>query len=215
MELAELRRSYQQLELDEASIDPSPIVQLRLWLYEAKHSSPGDWFECNAMTLSTSAANGEVFGRIVLLKSLNDDGLTFFTNYKSAKGRQLAINPHASLVFYWPHLERQVRIQGKAEQTSADISDEYFASRPRGSQLGAHASPQSQPVSSRESLEKALAAIEQKFGDGPVPRPSDWGGYLLRPYCFEVWQGRPNRMHDRIAYRQQGDHAWDLGRLGP
>ncbi len=214
MDLQDFRRNYVMHGFDETEALPSPVEQLRVWLKQAAEASPGDWFECNAMTLATASAAGEVTARIVLLKDLNDQGLTFFTSYVSAKAKQMAENPRASLAFYWPHVERQVRIDGAITKVTAEESRSYFAKRPRGSQLGAHASTQSQPVRSRAVLEQALEEVSRKYEGRDVECPETWGGYRLTPHLFEFWQGRPNRLHDRVAYRLSGG-SWSITRLGP
>ncbi|TWT73426.1 Pyridoxine/pyridoxamine 5'-phosphate oxidase [Posidoniimonas polymericola] len=212
--LEDFRRHYLRDGLRKADCDPCPTNQLKRWVQEALDASPGEWFEVNAMTLSTASAAGQVSSRVVLLKRLDERGLVFFTNYASEKGRQLAENPRASLAFYWPHLERQVRVAGEVTRVSAEVSDEYFQSRPRGSQLGALASEQSEVVAGREVLEKQLGELEQQYDGQQVPRPTEWGGYLLAPAEFEFWQGRPDRLHDRIRYRRASSD-WMIERLSP
>jgi pyridoxamine 5'-phosphate oxidase len=168
----------------------------------------------NAMTLATMASDGGPSARMVLLKGLDERGFVFYTDYDSRKGRELAANPRAALLFYWIELEREVRVEGLTEKTSAAESDEYFASRPLGSRLAALASRQSSVVADRQSLEKDYAEIERRHGDAP-PRPSTWGGYRLVPDSIEFWQGRPNRLHDRLLYTKSRDGSWKIARLAP
>lgn len=215
MSLEGMRKSYLLAGLDESHVDLDPLVEFRRWFQAAQQADPPHWLEVNAMTLATADRQGRVSSRIVLLKSVEAEGFTFFTNYQSAKGQQIQANAHVSLCFYWPHLERQTRIDGMASRVGTETSDRYFASRPRGSQLGAWVSEQSQPVASRQELEAALQALEAKYGDGPIPRPPHWGGYLVRPDKIEFWQGRPNRLHDRIQYRRAADQSWSIHRLSP
>lgn len=166
------------------------------------------------MTLATVGANGRPSTRVLLLKGADAEGLVWFTNYQSRKGQELAANQHAAMQFFWPELERVVRIEGRVEQVPADQSDAYFHSRPLGSRIGAWASPQSSVLSSRESLERSWADLQASLGDNP-PRPAHWGGYRLVPDRWEFWQGRPSRLHDRIAYEQQADGSWQVCRLAP
>lgn len=212
--LAEMRRHYQQDGLHKRDCAACPTEQLKRWLHEAQECSPGDWFEVNAMSLATSSPDGDVTSRVVLLKGLDTDGLRFFTNYSSEKGRQLADNPRAALNFFWPHLERQVRVAGSVTKVAREVSLEYFRSRPRGSQLGAVASAQSQVVTSREVLEARLYELEAEYNGQDVPLPDDWGGYCLAPAVFEFWQGRPDRLHDRLRY-SLADDVWRLERVSP
>lgn len=212
--LAEMRRRYERHGLRKSDCAASPIEQLNRWLSEALSASPGEWFEVNAMSLATCGADGHVTSRVVLLKGVSDAGLKFYTNYDSEKGRQLAENPRASLNFYWPHLERQVRITGAVSRVSREDSRQYFRSRPRGSQLGASISRQSEVVASRDALADELAAAEQKLQGADVPLPEQWGGYLLAPDSFEFWQGRPDRLHDRIRYSPESA-GWRIERLSP
>ena len=217
--LADLRKDYAQASLDIGDINPSPKAQFERWFHEAMQA---EVLEPNAMTLCTIDPDGRPSGRIVLIKGIDDQGITFFTNYDSRKGQALAVNPYASLVFFWPELERQVRIDGKVAKVSSDESDEYFHSRPLGSKLGAWASPQSEVIPNREWLELRQNNLQEKF---PVeqsvepPRPTHWGGYRLAPTEFEFWQGRPSRLHDRIRYRLQRGFVnagqWTIERLAP
>jgi pyridoxamine 5'-phosphate oxidase len=210
--LADLRENYTKGHLDVADVLPHPIAQFRVWFDQAVASEVP---EPNAMHLATVNAEGQPSGRIVLLKDLNEGGFTFFTNYESRKGHDLAASPRAALTFFWAELERQVRIEGVVQAVSGAESDAYFAQRPRGSQLGAWASAQSQPVPSREALEARERELEARFAGQPVPRPPHWGGYRLQPDYVEFWQGRPSRLHDRIAYTRHADGAWTLARLSP
>ena len=205
------RKEYDQGALDEATADSSPIRQFALW-YDAAVAAGVP--EPEAMTLSTATPDGRPSARIVLLRGFDDRGFCFFTNYESRKGHELAANPHAALTFHWTILERQVRIEGRVERTSAPESDAYFASRPRGSQIGAWSSPQSQVIPNREWLESRVEQMAATFGDDAVPRPAFWGGWRLRPISVEFWQGRPSRLHDRLRYAQQAD-GWSVVRLAP
>jgi pyridoxamine 5'-phosphate oxidase len=217
--LADLRKDYAQAALDLGDVDPSPRAQFERWFQEAIAS---EVLEPNAMTLCTIDPDGRPSGRIVLIKGIDDQGVTFFTNYASRKGQALAANPYASLVFFWPELERQVRIDGKVAKVSPEESDDYFHSRPLGSKLGAWASPQSEVIPNRDWLELRQKNLQDKFpAEQSVepPRPSHWGGYRLVPTEFEFWQGRPSRLHDRIRYRLQHGLAnaghWAIERLAP
>ncbi|HEX8657097.1 MAG TPA: pyridoxamine 5'-phosphate oxidase [Hymenobacter sp.] len=210
--LADLRKTYAQRTLSEADVLPDAVQQFRVWLDEALAAQLD---EPTAFTLSTVAANGQPSSRVVLLKGLPDDAFLFYTNYESRKGQELAARPLAALNFFWPGLERQVRVEGRVEKAPEGVSTEYFQSRPRSSQLGAWASPQSQVIGSREELEAREEALAKQFGDQtPLPRPPHWGGYLLRPQLVEFWQGRPSRLHDRIVYVREGSD-WRRSRLAP
>ncbi len=211
MSVTSLRTDYAQGELDETTLLASPTAQLSLWLEEAHARGVA---EPNAMTLSTASRDGAPSSRIVLLRDVSEAGLQFFTNYESRKGEELRANPRASLLFFWPQLERQVRVEGTVEKLPETASAAYFASRPRGSQLGAWASKQSAVIESREALEASFRAIEARFGDAPIPLPPFWGGYLLVPRRFELWQGRRSRLHDRIAYERSGAE-YTRSRLSP
>jgi len=214
-QLAQLRKEYEDRGLDESRVARDPMVEFTRWLELAIAQSPGAWFEPNAMTLATSDRSGRVTARTVLLKKYDRNGLVFFTNYESRKSRQLADNPRAALVFHWPYLGRQILTEGPVERTTREMSEIYFHSRPRASQLSAAISPQSESVDSRADLEARLAAYTAQCADGPVPLPDNWGGFLIKPVRFEFWQGRPDRLHDRIEYRLDRDGAWSIGRLAP
>jgi len=212
-QIAALRRDYMQRALNEAEIDPDPIRQFALWFDEAAKS--GAVAEPNAMVLSTADAEGQPRGRFVLLKGFDARGFVFFTNQESAKGRALAGNPRAALTFGWIPLERQVCIEGAVTKMDRGAVEAYFATRPRGSRLGAWASPQSEVIPGRAVLEENLRAAEARFpGETPVPAPPPWGGYLLAPERIEFWQGRTNRLHDRLRYRREGGR-WLVERLAP
>jgi pyridoxamine 5'-phosphate oxidase len=209
--LADLRKDYARGSLDEKSVDADPIRQFMAWFKQAQDARLP---EPNTMTLATVDARGYPSARIVLIKGVDERGFVFFTNYESRKGQDLAANPHASLLFYWIELERQVRIEGTVEKTSAQESDAYFNSRPLGSRLGAWASDQSRPIESRALLEAREKSFAERFGEHP-PRPPHWGGYRLVPDTIEFWQGRPSRLHDRILYTRQSAGGWRISRLSP
>lgn len=211
MDLYELRDEITQKSLDEKSISSSPIEQFQIWFSEAQSAK---LFEPNAMTFATATLNGIPSARMLLLKAFSDNGFTFFSNYDSKKGVQLADNPHAAIVFYWPELERQVRIEGIVEKLSPLESDSYFQTRPTGSRLGAWASPQSRVIEDRSWLEAKHNEFRQQHKHDEIPRPPYWGGYILVPGIIEFWQGRPNRLHDRIEYYRDGD-VWKFRRLAP
>lgn len=221
VEIHDFRRNYDQDALDGTALDPHPTAQFLTWLEHAQVSPAPDWLEITAMTLATSDSSGRVSARIVLLKTVDETGFTFFTNYHSDKARQLLANPQAGLVFYWPHVERQVRVEGIVSQTDSAISDKYFYARPRGSQIGAVVSPQSQPLLDRDHLERSAAQLAETYAeDQVIPRPEYWGGYLLKPNRVEFWQGRPNRLHDRFLYSRNADasnaeESWTITRLAP
>ncbi|MFO7640446.1 MAG: pyridoxamine 5'-phosphate oxidase [Candidatus Competibacteraceae bacterium] len=210
--LAELRHEYALGALSEAEVDPDPIQQFQRWLREAISAQLP---EPNAMTLATADRTGRPYARVVLLKDCDADGFVFFTNYRSDKGRQLAENPHAALVFLWLDLERQVRIEGTVGKIPLAESEVYFYGRPRESRLGALASRQSQVVASRALLDERFQQLDAQYPDDNIPMPNQWGGYRVRPTLLEFWQGRHGRMHDRLRYRRQTDGHWWLERLEP
>jgi pyridoxamine 5'-phosphate oxidase len=209
--IADLRQEYARESLDEHNVALDPIAQFSRWFQEAMGSACA---EPNAMTLATAEQDGRPSARIVLLKGFDARGFVFFTNYRSRKGRELALNPQGALLFHWIELERQVRIEGEVEMVAREESDEYYASRPLGSRLGAWASPQSEVIARREELQSRLSEVSAKFGDNP-PRPEHWGGYRLAPDVVEFWQGRPNRLHDRVRYIRESATVWKIERLAP
>ncbi|MCX2680898.1 pyridoxamine 5'-phosphate oxidase [Galbibacter sp. EGI 63066] len=211
-DLSNYRKVYEKSELIETNIPDNPIPLFQQWFDEVETSGGED--EANTMTISTIGLDGFPKNRVVLLKRFTAEGFVFYTNYNSEKGKALVANPNICASFFWPALERQVIIKGKAEKVEESLSDTYFASRPKGSQLGAVASQQSEVISSREVLEKELGKLETAYKDKDVPRPKYWGGYNIAPISIEFWQGRPNRLHDRIRYTRDG-HDWRRERLSP
>jgi pyridoxamine 5'-phosphate oxidase len=210
-ELWRIRDEYQGSALDPAGCDDDPIVEVKKWMQRAV----GEGIATpNAMTLATVDERGRPAARIVLLKEIDERGFVFFTNYDSRKGRDLAAHPFAALVMYWEALHRQVRVEGAIETLAAADSDAYFASRPRGSQLGAIASPQSQVIAERRVLEERVAELQKAHGEAPLVRPANWGGYRVVPDAVELWQGQPSRLHDRVRYRF-GSQGWTKERLAP
>lgn len=212
--LANLRQEYSQQSLDRSDVLPDPIAQFERWFADAQQAQI---HEPNAMHLATVADNGRPTARIVLLKGIEEGCFVFYTNYRSQKGQQLQQQPYAALTFFWPELERQVRIEGPVDKISNERSTVYFHSRPRGSQLGAWVSPQSEVIADRAVLEQRQQELTQKYADQPIPRPPHWGGFALQPSRLEFWQGRPSRLHDRLLYRRAAanDTPWTIDRLAP
>ena len=208
---ADLRRDYARAGLTEADAAADPLAQFARWFDEALAAGLP---EPNAMTLATATLDGRPSARVVLLKGFDARGFVFFTNRHSRKGRELAANPYAALAFFWPELERQVRVEGAVAPTGDEESDAYFASRPLASRLGAWASSQSEVIAGREVLDRAVEELAARFG-GEVPRPPHWGGYRLSPEAVEFWQGRPSRLHDRLRYARRPDGGWRRERLAP
>ena len=212
-DLSNYRKSYEKSELLETNIPEDPIHLFNKWFHEVEDFGGVD--EVNAMTVSTLGLDGFPKSRVVLLKQLTYEGFIFYTNYNSEKGRAIANNPNVCLSFFWSSLERQVIIKGVAEKVSENLSDGYFDSRPTGSKLGAIVSNQSEIIASRSVLEDSLKQLETDFEGKEIPRPDFWGGFLVRPLVVEFWQGRPNRLHDRIRYQLQEDYFWKIDRLSP
>jgi len=212
MSLIEIRQDYMDSGLDESDLAPDPIEQFARWFEAAVQAGLN---EPNAMTLATAAPDGTPSARMVLLKSFDSQGFVFYTNYDSQKGRELAANPRAALVFYWPALHRQVRVAGEVSPVSRGESENYFRSRPVGARLSALASRQSRVIPSRESLEQHVDGLAAQYPDENIPLPDDWGGYRLAPHTLEFWQGRPNRLHDRLRYTRQPLGVWVVERLSP
>ena len=210
--LTDLRREYASRALDEQDAHADPLTQFTIWFDEALKSQ---LLDVNAMTLATASATGEPSARTVLLKGADQHGFVFYTNYDSAKGRDLAENPRAALLFFWRELERQVRINGAISKTTAAESDQYFHSRPIESQIGAAISDQSRPIADRSILEKRFEELAAASREQAVPRPAHWGGYRLAPDAIEFWQGRKSRLHDRLLYTRQADGSWSRSRLAP
>lgn len=206
-----LRQDYRAAALAEADIDQSPFTQFGKWFKEAVDAQ---LYEPNVMTLATADLSGKPSARILLLKAFDENGFVFYTNYASKKGEQLAQNPQAAMVFFWPELERQVRIEGTIVKVSAEESTSYFHSRPKGSQIGATASPQSSVIADRTLLEERVKELTATYEGQEIPRPEHWGGYLLEPDLIEFWQGRPSRLHDRINYTWV-EGVWTINRLAP
>jgi len=210
-EIAAIREDYAKSSLSESDVLNNPIDQFKKWFDEAMVSQV---IEPTAMVISTVSENGYPSSRVVLLKDIKSNGLSFFTNYNSRKGQEIIQNPNVSVLFFWPELQRQVRFEAKVEKLPKADSDEYFASRPRASQIGAIASPQSAIIPDRESLENRVAEVEKEMENREVPRPDFWGGFLLKPVRVEFWQGRSSRLHDRIVYIVENDN-WTINRLAP
>jgi pyridoxamine 5'-phosphate oxidase len=212
-DLSNYRKSYEKQELLESNCPENPMELFRNWFLNADESDTVE--ETNAMTITTIGNDGFPKSRIVLLKKYTWEGFIFYTNYTSEKGKAIDANNNICLSFFWPSLEQQIIIKGTAEKLAENLSDGYFVTRPDGSKLGAWASPQSTVVSSKKILEKNLSSVENKFKGKEIPRPKHWGGYLVKPISIEFWQGRPNRMHDRIRYSLTKDFSWKLERLAP
>lgn len=212
-DLSHYRKSYEKSQLIEENLTEDPITLFRNWFIEAEEFGVSG--EVNAMTVSTIGLDGFPKSRVVLLKQFTYEGFIFYTNYNSEKGKAIQANPNVCLSFFWHEMERQVIIKGIAEKTSENISDGYFESRPDGSKLGAAVSPQSEVIPSRSYLEDNLKELEKEYTGKEIPRPKHWGGFLIRPVEIEFWQGRPNRLHDRIRYKQQDDFSWKTERLAP
>jgi len=214
MTLHELRRNYTFGEMTRQSLALTPIEQFQRWFDELRQADLPEWFESNAMVLSTAGNSDQISSRVVLLKSLSNQGFTFFSNYRSAKAKQLEHNPRAALNFFWPMFDRQVRVEGIVSKVASEISDEYFQARPVRSRLGAIASPQSEAIADDEPLENRLEQLAAQYPDNVIPRPEHWGGYLLTPETLEFWQGKPSRLHDRFEY-QRTPEGWKIQRLAP
>lgn len=212
-DLGNYRKSYEKSALMEDSISDNPLQLFQTWFYEVEASEGVD--EPNAMTISTLGLDGYPKSRVVLLKKYTYEGFIFYTNYDSEKGKAIANDPKVCLSFFWPNLERQVIIKGNAEKIAKNMSDGYFESRPEGSKLGAIVSDQSTVIESREILEKKLEQLEREYRGKEIERPENWGGYIVKPISMEFWQGRPNRLHDRIRYSLQSDLDWKIERLAP
>jgi pyridoxamine-phosphate oxidase len=211
-DIQNIRNEYLAAKLSEKDTDADPIKQFDKWFTEALNSQQ---HEPTAMTLATATHDGRPSARIVLMKGFGDTGFTFYTNYLSRKGREIAKNPLGALIFFWDSLERQVRIEGTIEKIDRETSEKYFYSRPKGSQIGAVVSPQSQEIPDRDGLEKKWQQMEAQYADKEVPKPSHWGGYILKPRMIEFWQGRPSRLHDRILYKKVDNKSWKKVRLAP
>ena len=212
-DLSNYRKSYERNPLIEDNIPENPMELFQKWFYEADATDGIE--EANVMSVSTLGLDGFPKTRIVLLKKYTWEGFIFYTNYDSEKGRAIQDNPKVSLNFFWHSLERQIVIKGQAEKIAPNLSDGYFESRPKGSQLGAWASDQSQEIESRDALDEKLNSFEKKFEGQEIPRPENWGGFIVKPVSIEFWQGRPNRMHDRILFALQEDYNWRVSRLQP
>lgn len=212
-DLGNYRKTYDKSELIEGNVSDNPMQLFQTWFYETEQSDTVD--EPNAMTVSTMGLDGFPKSRIVLLKKYTHEGFIFYTNYDSEKGKAIAKNPQVCISFFWPGLERQIIIKGNAKKIAENLSDGYFESRPDGSKLGAIASEQSSVIATREVLEERLKNLEEEYLEKPIPRPKNWGGYIVKPISLEFWQGRPNRLHDRIRYTIQENFDWKMERLAP
>jgi len=212
-DLGNYRKSYKKSDLTEENISDNPMQLFQKWFYEVEATEGIE--EPNAMSVATLGLDGFPKSRMVLLKKYTYEGFIFYSNYDSEKGKAIAKDPRVCLTFYWPTMERQIIIKGEAEKIPENMSDGYFESRPEGSKLSAVVSDQSQVIPSREFLETALEKLEEEYQNKEIPRPTNWGGYLVRPSCIEFWQGRPNRLHDRIRYTLLEDYNWNIERLAP
>ncbi len=210
--VAMIRREYQGKPLEEKNVSPDPFQQFEEWFEEAARLIEDD---PNAMNLATVDEQGRPASRTVLMKGFDEEGFLFYTNYESRKSRHIFNNPNVAITFYWPELVRQICIEGEAEKISDSQSDAYFRSRPVSSQISALASPQSREISSRSELEKLVSKTRKEFETDEIPRPPQWGGFLVKPHRFEFWQGRINRLHDRICYTRKDKHHWKITRLAP
>lgn len=210
-EIAAIREDYAKSSLSENEVLGNPIDQFKKWFSEAMVS---EVTEPTAMVVSSASVDGKPSSRVVLMKDIKTDGISFFTNYNSRKGQEIVANPFVSVLFFWPELQRQVRMEAEVEKLAPEESDEYFSSRPRGSQIGAIASPQSAIINNREELEHRVAEVSAEVGEGEIQRPNFWGGFLLKPYRMEFWQGRSSRLHDRIVYKQE-EGSWSINRIAP
>jgi pyridoxamine-phosphate oxidase len=211
-DLQNLRADYSAASLSETGTKADPIKQFEVWFNDAKEAHVPEF---NAMTLATATSDGRPSARIVLLKGLHESGFIFYTNYLSRKGKEINKNPNGALTFFWPELERQVRIEGTIDKVSKEESEKYFHSRPKNSQVGAVASPQSQEIPDRKMLEDKWNELTAEYEGKEVPKPSFWGGYILKPRMIEFWQGRPSRLHDRIVYKKVDNKSWKKTRLAP
>lgn len=210
-EIAAIREDYAKSSLSENEVLGNPIEQFKKWFSEALVS---EVTEPTAMVVSSATVDGKPSSRVVLMKDIKTDGISFFTNYNSRKGQEIVANPFVSVLFFWPELQRQVRMEAQVEKLAPEESDEYFSSRPRGSQIGAIASPQSAIINNREELEHRVEEVASEVGEGEIQRPNFWGGFLLKPYRMEFWQGRSSRLHDRIVYKQE-EGSWSINRIAP
>ena len=214
MDFQAIRKEYENRGIDESGLPDCPIELLKQWYKLAVDQCPGKWFEPNVMALATSDLKGKVTNRFVLMKHISQEGIQFFTNYESSKGKQLKENPYCAVAIHWPYLGRQIRMEGSVAKTPREVSQEYFRSRPRGSQIGASISRQSASVESRNELDRDKARMDEQYDGKDIPLPDDWGGYQLSVASIEFWQGRLDRLHDRIRYNRNGSD-WSKMRLSP